>query len=75
MLKISISIIALIGSTQAIFVHDLDDEEHLRQISATGLIFSLTNREAYLKVGSNNGSTGYTWVIDHEGCDGIIDIV
>ena len=28
----------------------------------------------FLKVTSNNGSTGYTWVIDQESCAGILDI-
>ncbi len=63
MLKI-IAIIALLGITQAAYVHDLDNEDHLDQISASGLNFSLANRETFLKVTSNNGSTGYTWVID-----------
>ena len=64
MLKTTIAITALLGLTQAAYVHDLDDEEHLNEITASGLIFSLANRETFLKVTSNNGSTGYTWVID-----------
>ena len=27
-----------------------------------------------MKVTSNNGSTGYTWIIDHKECDGVAEI-
>ena len=57
----------LFGLTQAEYVHNLDDESHLADISSTGLTLSEENgKTAYMKVTSNNGSTGYTWIIDHK---------
>ena len=56
----------LFGLTQAEYVHNLDDEAHLADISSTGLTLSENNAETYLKITSNNGSTGYSWIIDHK---------
>ena len=56
--------IMLLSLASAEYVHDLDDEAHLADISSTGLKFDEQNPEIYLKVTSNNGSTGYTWIID-----------
>jgi len=65
----------MLGATLAEFVHDLDDEDHLAEIASTGI--NLTNhednKEAHLKVSSNQ-STGYSWIVDHEDCDGLVDI-
>ena len=65
----------LFSLSQAEYVHDLDDETHLADISSSGLTLSEQNgKEVYMKVTSNNGSTGYTWIIDHADCDGVANI-
>ena len=43
-------------------------------ITKTGINLSRVNNEAYLKITSNNGSTGYSWLIDTDACDAILDI-
>ncbi len=55
----------LLGLASADYVHDLDNESHLADISSTGLTFNEQEPTIYMKVTSNNGSTGYTWIIDH----------
>ena len=65
----------LIGLAQAEKVHDLDDEDELAAIRQAGLALSTAGGdEAYLKATSNNGSTGYTWIIDHKGCKDVVVI-
>ncbi len=59
---------------QGDYVHDLDDQDHRDMISESGLNLSQYNREVYLKVTSNNGSTGYSWIIDHAACEGVATI-
>ena len=64
-----------ISLTQADAVHNLDDESHLAEISSAGLTLSKDNgHEVSMKIASNNGSTGYTWIIDHQGCAGVVRI-
>jgi len=71
---------ALLGFTEAqgsgAYVHDLDDESHVQRIKFTGLNLSQYNRESFLSVTSDSGSSaqGYTWLIDYDDCDGIVDI-
>ena len=43
-------------------------------ITKSGINLSRVNNEAYLKITSNNGSTGYSWLIDTDACDAILDI-
>ena len=43
-------------------------------ITESGINLSRVNPEAYLKITSNNGSTGYSWLIDTESCETILDI-
>ena len=74
-MKISLySVFTMLGLASADYVHDLDNEAHLADISSTGLTLTEQDPEIYLKVTSNNGSTGYTWIIDHDGCDDVVDI-
>ena len=35
---------------------------------------SRENKIVYMKITSNNGSTGYSWIIDKQSCNGILDI-
>ena len=56
------------------YVHDLDDENHLKELQNDGLNLSQHVTEAHLKVSSNGGSTGYSWIVDFESCDGIAEI-
>ena len=55
------------------YVHDLDDEDHLADIKSTGINLSNVNKEAFLKVSSNQ-STGYSWIVDYDDCEDILDI-
>ena len=32
------------------------------------------NEEIYMKITSNNGSTGYSWIVDHKDCEGVVKI-
>ena len=75
MYKASIFTLAtLFSSTLAAYVHNLDDEDHLAEISASGVKLSKYMKEAHFKVASNGGSTGYSWIVDYESCEGIVDI-
>ena len=55
-------------------VHDLDSRNHLNDLTASGIELTNDDPVAHLKISSNDGSTGYSWIIDFEACDGIIDI-
>ena len=66
--------VALFVSTLAKYYHDLDDQEHVAMITKSGINLSRVNNEAYFKITSNNGSTGYSWLIDTDACDAILDI-
>ena len=66
--------VALFVSTLAKYYHDLDDQQHVAMITESGINLSRVNNEAYLKITSNNGSTGYSWLIDTDACDAILDI-
>ena len=67
-----LTLLALVQANS--FVHDMDDQQHLAMITESGLNLSKQNNEAYLKIGSNNGSTGYTWIIDQQSCKRYLDI-
>ena len=69
-----ISLFVVLNRVQAAYVHDLDDQDHLSQVTATGLTLSQYNREIYMKITSNNGSTGYSWIIDHDACDDVVSV-
>ena len=70
----SLLLAALFVTTFAKYYHDLDDQQHIAMISASGINLSRVNPEAYLKITSNNGSTGYSWLIDTDACESILDI-
>lgn len=55
------------------YVHDLDDEDHLNEISMSGIILSNQNKKAFMKVSSNQ-STGYSWIVDYDDCRDILEI-
>ena len=71
---------ALLGVTTAqsasSYIHDLDDDQHVQRIQFSGINMSQYNRESFLKVTSDAGSAseGYTWLIDYDDCEGIVDI-
>ena len=65
---------ALLSTGLASLVHNLDDERNVQQLSRDGLNLSGFVDEAHLKISSNNGSTGYSWIIDFDSCDGIVEI-
>ena len=66
---------AILGLATANDVHDLDDAAHLAEISSSGLTLSEENgKEVNMKVISNNGSTGFSWIIDHNACEGVATI-
>ena len=67
-------LVALFVTTFAKYYHDLDDQQHIAMITESGINLSNVNNEAYMKITSNNGSTGYSWLIDTEACDAILDI-
>ena len=67
-------LLALLAIVRADYVHDLDDQDHLDLISENGINMNKQNKKVYMKVTSNNGSTGYTWIIDHDECKDILDI-
>ena len=56
------------------YVHDLDDEDHLADLKNKGINLSEHVSEAHLKVSSNGGSTGYSWIVDFDSCAGIAEI-
>ena len=60
--------VALFVTTFAKYYHDLDDQQHIAMITESGINLSNVNPEAYMKITSNNGSTGYSWLIDTEAC-------
>ena len=70
----SIFFVALFVSSLAKYYHDLDDQQHVAMITESGINLSRVNNEAYLKITSNNGSTGYSWLIDTDACEAILDI-
>ena len=43
-------------------------------ITASGVNLSKQNNVAYFKITSNNGATGYTWFMDKEACERIVDM-
>ena len=55
-------------------VYDLDDTQELAELESSGLQFEGAGAQENLKVASSNGSTGYSWLVDRENCDGIVDI-
>ena len=55
-------------------VHDLDSRSHLSDLTSSGIDLSNNKPTTHLKISSNDGSTGYSWIIDFEECAGIIDI-
>ena len=65
---------ALLSTSLASLIHDLDDERNVQKLSRDGLSLSGFVEEAHLKISSNNGSTGYSWIIDFDSCDGILEI-
>ena len=74
MLKNKLILLATtLSAVLADFVHDLDDEDHLADIQSTGINLSNVNKEAFLKVSSNQ-STGYSWIVDYDDCEDILDI-
>ena len=75
MYKTAVFVLAtLLSSTFASYVHNLDDEDHLQTITRSGVKISNYLKEAHFKVASNGGSTGYSWIVDYQSCDGIVDI-
>ena len=69
-----VALAAFVGFAFANYVHDLDDEQHLSTLKRQGLNLSEHINEAHLKVSSNGGSTGYSWIVDFDSCAGIAEI-
>ena len=64
----------LFGFAVGAGVYDLDNIDELETLENEGLQFAGAGDVNNLKVASSNGSTGYSWLLDRENCDGIIDI-
>ena len=69
-----VALATLVSFALAEYVHDLDDEEHLADLKNKGINLSENASEAHLKVSSNGGSTGYSWIVNFDSCADIAEI-
>ena len=72
---IAITLLSLMSTlAQGRYIHNLDDQAHLSVITESGITLSQINPYAYLKISSNNGSTGYSWILDRQSCFNVVEI-